>query len=91
MNNSNNLTKEMGETHSNPDKSCESMCSHVHSDRNHCHLPKSSYQSSMVTLSTGFHWQRFEDSLHTNKSLREEDKLNYLRAALKDKGVSDIL
>ena len=81
----------MGETHCNPDKLCESRCSHVHSDRNQYHLPKSSYQSSMVTLSTGLHWQSFETSVHTNKSVREEDILTYLCAAIKDKCVSDIL
>ena len=49
---------------------------------------KSNYQNSMVTASF---WQSFEASVHTNKSLREEDKLTYLRAAIKDKRVSDIL
>ena len=39
----------------------------------------------------GLHWQSFEASIHTNKSVREEDKLTYLCAAVKDKCVSDIL
>ena len=34
------ITKDMGETHSNSDKPCKSRCSNVHSDSNHCHLPK---------------------------------------------------
>ena len=82
----------MGGTLSNSDKSCESMCSHVHSDSDHYHLPKTElpkfYGDPLNWVSF---WQRFEASVNTNKSLREEDKLTYLCAAIKDKHVSDIL
>ena len=86
------ITKDMGETLSNSDKLCQSRCSHVHSDSNHYHLPKIELPKFYGDpLNWASFWQNFEASVHTNKSLREEDKLTYLRAAIKDKRVSDIL
>ena len=82
------ITKDMGETLSNSDKPCKSRCSHVHSDSNHYHLPKIELPKFYGDpLNWASFWQSFEASVHTNKSLREEDKLTYLRAAIKDKHV----
>ena len=73
------VTKDMGKTHSNSDKSCESRCSHVHSDSNHYHLPKNELPKFYGdSINWASFWQSFEASLHTNKSLREEDKLTFV-------------
>ena len=86
------ITKDMGETHSNSDKSCESRCSHVHSNSNHYHLPKIELPKFYGDpLNWASFWQSFEASVHTNKFLKEQNKLTYLRAAIKEKSVSDIL
>ena len=87
------ITKDVGETFSNSDKPCESRCSHIHSDKsNHYHLPKIELPKFYGDpLNWASFWQSFEDSVHTNKSLRKEYKLTYLRAAIKDKLVSYIL
>ena len=87
------ITKDVGETFSNSDKPCELRCSHIHSDkRNHYHLPKIELPKFYGDpLNWASFWQSFEASVHTNKSLRKEDKLTYLRAAIKDKLVSYIL
>ena len=80
------IIKDMGETLSNSDKPCESRCSHVHSKSNHYHLPKIELPKFCGDpLKGASFWQSFKASVHTNKSLREEDKLTYLRAAIKDK------
>ena len=73
------LTKNIGDFHSNSDKSSESRCSHVHSDCNHYHLPKIKLPKFYGDpLKRASFWQSFEASVHTYRSLGEEDKLTYL-------------